>query len=75
MGSSVPPLRHQSDVLPVPQRWLHNAWRLQQCPACGDAAGGKMTLKLYDLVRLKRPHPKHSLPAGTLGTIVMVYES
>jgi hypothetical protein len=63
-------------VVPVPQRWL--AQRLATAAISGvrDAAGGKMTLKLYDLVvTLKHPHPKHSLPAGTLGTIVMVYES
>lgn len=32
-----------------------------------------MKLKEYEVVRLLSPIPEHGLPAGALGTIVMVY--
>lgn len=34
-----------------------------------------MTLKEYDLVRLRRPLPEHGLLPGAIGTIVLAYEA
>lgn len=33
-----------------------------------------MTLREYDVVRLRRELPDHTVPVGTIGAIVMVYE-
>jgi hypothetical protein len=34
-----------------------------------------MKLKEYDVVRLRLALPEHSLPAGAIGTVVMVYDT
>lgn len=34
-----------------------------------------MSLREYDVVRLRRAMPEHGLAAGAIGAIVMVYES
>jgi hypothetical protein len=33
-----------------------------------------MTLREYDLVRLRHPLPQHGLPEGAVGTILMAFE-
>ncbi|MEJ1961001.1 MAG: DUF4926 domain-containing protein [Gammaproteobacteria bacterium] len=34
-----------------------------------------MNLQEYDVVRLRRPLTEHALPAGTAGTVVLVYDN